>query len=170
MSKQLYPYVPARNQRLPSEFYETVGKVCFATVRAYGKYAPFASTLQRPQGARLLNDAVIETLRTERERLRCWVHVYCLMPDHLQMMVSPNEDGYSVLTFIDQFKGKTTNLSWQFQWQGKLWQPRSYDYVVQCEEALPKIAEYILSDPVRSGLVERREDYPWCGVWDPFPV
>jgi REP element-mobilizing transposase RayT len=162
MSKQRHPYVPARNQRLPSEFYETVGQVCLATVRAYRGQSPFT--------AAALNDAIIETLRTERERLHCWVHVYCLMPDHLQMMVSPNEDGYSVLTFIDQFKGKTTNLSWKFGWQGKLWQPRSYDHVVRCEEALPKIAEYILSDPVRSGLVERREDYPWCGVWDPFPV
>lgn len=91
------------------------------------------------------------------------------MPDHLQLLVSPRINGFSVLTFADQYKGKTTNLSWKSGWRGKLWQPRSYDNVVRCEKALPDYVRYILSDPFRSGLVEREEDYLWKGIWDEFP-
>jgi len=160
-TKWTHPYKPPSNQRLPAEFYETVGQVCFVTVRAYRGQSPFVDPA--------LNGMVVETLDLERERWECFVHVYCLMPDHLQMLISPRADGHSVLTFLDRFKGKTTNQSWAFGWRGKLWQPRSYDHVVRCEESLTEIAEYILSDPVRSGLVERAEQYPWRGIWDPFP-
>ena len=160
-TKRTHPYIPARNQRLPAEFYETVGQVCFITLRAYRGQSPF---FDPP-----FNDAVVEALRTGRDRWGCLIHVYCLMPDHLQMLVSPRETGHSVLTFVNLFKGNTTNLSWDFGWQGKLWQPRSYDHVVRREKALTEIAEYIRSDPIRSGLVDRVEQYLWYGFWDPFP-
>jgi REP element-mobilizing transposase RayT len=161
MKNRRQPYRHPRNQRLPEEYYNAIGRVCFITIRAYRGQSPFVTPV--------LNDAIIETLRAERERLQCWVHIYCLMPDHLQMIVSPRADGHSVLTFVDQFKGKTTNLSWKYGWRGKLWQPRSYDDVVRCEKALPDYASYILSDPARNNLVDCEEQYTWREVWDAFP-
>ena len=117
-----------------------------------------------------LNDAVIETLHSERERLGCWVHVYSLMPDHFHLLLSPKEDGRSMLTFVDQFKGKSTRVSWSHGWQGKLWQPHSYDHLVRREESLIEIAEYLLYNVVRAELVEKPEDYPWCGYLDSLPL
>ena len=162
MPDSLHPYVPARNQRLAAGLYETAGHVCFVTIRAYRHQSPFTSP-PRCQ-------AMINTLRDQRILSRCLIHAFCLMPDHLQMLTSPREDGCSVLTFVDRFKGKSTNESWRFGWQGKLWQPRNYDHVVRTEESLEAIAEYILSDPVRSGLVAEADEYPWRGMWDPFPL
>ncbi|MBI3948485.1 MAG: transposase [Armatimonadetes bacterium] len=162
MQKRDHPYVPARNRRLAAHFYGLAGQVSFITIRAYRHQSPFTVPA--------LNRAIIDALAAERRRLGCAVHIYCLMPDHLQMLVSPREDGHSVLTFVDQFKGKTTNLSWSYGWRGKLWQPRSYDHIVRAEQDLADIAQYILSDPARTGLVEDAEEYPWRGAWDPFPV
>jgi putative transposase len=117
-----------------------------------------------------LNQLVLDVLREEEQRQNCAVFTYCLMPDHLHFLVSPRQDGVSVLKFTDQYKGKTTNRSWTAGWQGKLWQPRYFDHIVRAEEDLRVIAEYILNNPVRKGLVERAEDWPWSGHMNPLPV
>jgi putative transposase len=92
------------------------------------------------------------------------------MPDHLHFLVSPRQDGISVLTFTDQLKGKATNRSWKAGWQGKLWQPRYYDHVIRTDESLVAIARYIVENPVRKGFVARAEDWPWSGQMNPLPL
>ncbi|MBI4670259.1 MAG: transposase [Chloroflexi bacterium] len=132
------------------------------TIRAYINHVPFCRDD--------LNDALIDLLREEQERQRCNVYTYCLMPDHLHFLVSPRVDGISALTFTDQYKGKATNTSWKFGCQGKLWQPRYFDHIVRSEESLGAISEYILDNPVRKGLVTKREDWKWSGLMNPLPL
>ncbi|MGB9298974.1 MAG: transposase [Anaerolineae bacterium] len=112
---------------------------------------------------------MIDLLREEQERQRCRVFTYCLMPDYLHFLVSPREEGVSILQFVDRYKGRTTNESWKFGWKGKLWQPRHYDHVVRRDEDLGVIALYLMQNPVRRGLVERSEDWPWGGQMNPLP-
>jgi putative transposase len=131
------------------------------TVRAYGDQIPFRSDD--------LNRAVINLLREESEGMNCLVFTYCLMPDHLHFLVSPKFDGVCTLAFTDRYKGKATNGSWKVGWQGKLWQPRSHDHVVRREESLRAIADYIRANPVRQGLVEYAEQWPWSGEMNPLP-
>ena len=156
------PYHPPRNQRLAPELYTHASRVYFMTIRAYKNQSPFT----RDE----LNQLVLDALRKEQERQNCAVFTYCLMPDHLHFLVSPRRNGISVLTFTDQYKGKTTNRSWSVGWQGKLWQPRYYDHIVRAEENLRAIAEYILENPVRRALVEHVEDWPWGGHMNPLPL
>ncbi len=156
------PYHPPRNQRLDPQLYQQAGHITFITIRAYLNQAPFVHAA--------LNQMIIDTLREEQERQSCLVFTYCLMPEHLHYLPGPKLDGVSVLTLSDQFKGKTTNRSWQCGWRGKLWQPRYFDHIARHEESLLKIAEYILNNPVRKGLVDRPEDWPWSGHLTPLPV
>jgi REP element-mobilizing transposase RayT len=92
------------------------------------------------------------------------------MPNHLHFLISPAKDGVSILDFTHQYKGKTTNLSWKLGWKGILWQPRFYDHIVRAEEDLQAIAEYILENPVRKGLVASAEDWQWSGNFSPLPI
>jgi len=155
------PYIRPRNQRLGRELYATAGHVCFFTIGAHARTVPFTS----PQ----LKDVTIAILLAERERMGMELYAYCLMPDHLHILVSPKKQGCCMLAFVDQFKGKSTNASWQHGWQGKLWQKRSYDHLVRSPEELLSIATYILDNPVRDGLVETYDDYRWAGMPDPMP-
>lgn len=132
------------------------------TIRAYRNQSPFVRDD--------LNQLILDTLHSEQKRQQCAVFTYCLMPDHLHFLVSPRHDGTSVLTFTDQFKGKATNGSWAVGWRGKLWQPRYYDHIVRAEEDLRAIAEYILNNPVRKGLVERAKDWRWSGHINLLPL
>lgn len=85
----------------------------FFTVRAY-RARPF-------EGRASLCAEVIRLLGEMRHEYDYWVGPYCLMPDHLHFLAGPNAEGISVLTFLDRFKGKTTNASWRFGLQGRLW-------------------------------------------------
>ena len=146
---------------MSAEQYAIVGNVGFFTVRAYDDHAPFVKAE--------LNEAIVAALFAERLFLGTELYVYCVMPNHLHILIGPKESGRSMLTFVDQFKGKSTRVSWAYGWKGKLWQPRSYDHLVRRSEGLRAIAEYILDNPVRKGLAESSEAYQWSGLLDPLP-
>ena len=156
------PYRPARNRRLDAALYASPGSVCFMTLGAYQHQAAFVG--------QDLNQLVLDVLQEEQARQNCIVFTYCLMPDHLHFLVSPRMEGVSVLTFAERFKGRATNRSWTVGWPGRLWQPRYHDHIVRAEEALRAIAEDVLGNPVRKGLVERIEDWRWGGQMNALPL
>ena len=156
-----FPLTP-RNKRLPRETYEQPNIVWFFTIRAYLFQTPFVRDD--------LNRMVIDTLRETRETYRCNVFVYCLMPDHLHLLTTPREPGASVLTLTERFKGKTTNQSWPLGWKGTLWQPGSYDHGLRKEDDFREIAGYTLENPVRKGLCDVPDEWPWSGMMEPWPV
>ncbi len=154
--KRNFPYRPIMNSLLDTDLYSHQGQPVFFTIRAYQDCTPFCT---QP-----LCDMAISTLLEMARNFNCLVHAYCLMLDHLHYLISPNEEGVSTIRFTDQYKGKTTNQSWQLGWTGKLWQPRYYDHLVGSDESLSAICEYILQNPIRKGLVESISDWPWCGI------
>jgi putative transposase len=130
-------------------------------VRAYRHGRPFTRAE--------LNDAVINVLLTERLHSGCRVYAYCLMPDHLHVVAAPSANACSVLAYVDRFKALSTRAIWQLGMDGRLWQPRSYDHVLRCEEHLDRVCEYVLTNPVRGGLVADPDSYRWSGGGDPLP-
>jgi len=156
------PYNPPKNQRLDPAFYASTDHIVFITVCTFNRRQAFV----RPD----LNQLVVDELRALQERYHCSVYTYCLMLDHLHYLVRPTQDGVSVLTFANRFKGSSTNQSWAVGWQGKLWQRGCWDHIVRTEESLLAIAQYILDNPVRKGVVARAEDWPWSGHMNPFPL
>ncbi len=155
------PYNPAQNQRLDPELYTQSNRIYFITIRAHKNSAPFTRND--------LNAMVIDTLREEQDRQNFLIFVYCLMPDHIHFLLSPQRDGLSVLKFTEQYKGKTTNRSWKLGWSGKLWQQRYYDHIIRSSESLIEISKYILNNPVRKEIVEVAEDWQWGGHMSQFP-
>jgi len=89
------PYRPPGNQRLSPELYQDQSRVRYITIRAYRNQSPFALA---PLSAR-----VIDILRTTGAA--AWQGV-CLLaaPDHLCLLVSPCEQGVSILNLNDQHK------------------------------------------------------------------
>jgi len=153
---------PPRNYRLDDALYRCPGSVYFFTIRAYRGSSPFSSLE--------LSAQTITALVLEQARLHCQVYVYCLMPDHLHFLLSPLTDRDSVLAFVAQYKGRTTRMAWQCGWKGRLWQPRYYEHVVRTEEGVRATADYILANPVRKGLVQTPNAWPWAGQLNPLPL
>jgi len=154
------PFTTTRNRRLRPDAYSEPGRPCFLTIRAYQNQSPFVD--------RKLNQAIVDVLLNERQHSQCSIQAYCLMPDHLHLLTTPSVTEASVLAFADRFKGLSTRESWRFGWRGKLWQPRSYDHVLRRNEDVEKVCEYILANPVRRGLVENPDEFPWSALVDPI--
>jgi putative transposase len=82
------------------------------------------------------------------------------MPDHLHVLLQGDSPTSNLLCFVKTFKHKTT-----FHFRPKtgktLWQISFFDHILRTAEDLSKTADYILSNPVRAGLVRRPSNYPY---------
>jgi putative transposase len=114
-----------------------------------------------------LAQVVLDALDWRRYHQGIAVYAYCLMPDHLHLLLRAGRAG-SVGDVIKGIKVFTTIESWTLGYQGQLWQDRFYDHVLRRAEDARQIAEYIRQNPVRTGLVEDPEAYPYSGFLDPL--
>ena len=91
---------------------------------------------------------------------------WVIMPDHIHWLfeLKSNNDLGSVLK---KFKGRSSRkLNLLLGVKGSFWQHAYYDHALRSEEDIKKVARYIVANPLRAGLVERIEDYPyWDAVW-----
>lgn len=97
------------------------------------------------------------------ERVRRWygfyVCGYVVMPEHVHLLISEPERG--TLSVALQMLKQNTAHQLHLPEGGPLWQPRYYDFNVWSEDKRVEKLRYIHRNPVRRGLVERPEDWPW---------
>jgi putative transposase len=90
------------------------------------------------------------------------VTAYCFMPDHVHPLVEGlyNESDLRVLLA----RARQYSAFYFKKHHGRrLWQRYGYERVVRGSEDTFAVARYILENPVRAGIVERIEDYPFIG-------
>jgi putative transposase len=88
---------------------------------------------------------------------------YCLMPNHVHVIVVPADADGLRRTFADAHRRYTGFINARHRWTGHLWQGR-FGAVVMDETHLGHAMRYVSLNPVRAKLVERAEDWPWSGV------
>jgi REP element-mobilizing transposase RayT len=88
------------------------------------------------------------------------------MPDHLHVIVGPGESSLPLSKFLNIFKGRTTKLFKDKENSGKIWQRSAFDHVIRTEENLKGVIEYIRNNPVRKGIVESADGYPYSELFD----
>lgn len=87
------------------------------------------------------------------------------MPDHVHVVVTPYEET-ELGTVMRRMKGASCRfVNELLRRSGVLWQAESFDRIVRSAESLEQKVAYVLDNPVRAGLVERWQDYPWS--WRP---
>lgn len=124
------------------------------------------STHQRYPWFRLhpqLADAAVETLRSLGPHRASLLHAWCIMPDHVHLLLQDKD----VVEFVRVFKGKMTAIALAREPGRRLWQRSFYDHVLRKEENLVALARYIWENPVRTGLVGDPRKHRWSGseVW-----
>lgn len=96
---------------------------------------------------------------------------YCIMPDHLHILLSlDSSHSKSLQDWVTAFKRHTAKTAKKEFGIDQLWQRNFHDHVVRKEESLLKIAEYIVYNPVRKGMVIGWRDYPYSKMIDPLPL
>lgn len=104
---------------------------------------------------------LLALLRRDAARYRVSIHAYVLMSNHVHLLMTPERpDGIPRLM---QSTGQTY-VRWFNDHHGRtggLWEGRYRATVVEDERYLFACMRYIELNPVRSGIVERPEDFPW---------
>jgi REP element-mobilizing transposase RayT len=149
------PALPRRRRiRLGGEQYAEAGRICSVTIAVQDRVPVFAN-----HG---VASAAVEILHTRAEVEGVPVYAYCVMPDHVHLLIEPSAT-CDIVTFVARFKNLAQRAAWRLGVRGTFWQASFWDHFLRREEQVEVVARYILDNPVRKGLVERWQDYPFSG-------
>ena len=87
---------------------------------------------------------------------------WTIMPNHVHLVLWPMP-GHSLSKILKGRKQYTANQANRMLGRRgtPFWQVESYDHCVRNEEELDRIRSYIRFNPVKAGLCEHPEDWPW---------
>jgi putative transposase len=116
-------------------------QVCFADSADYARY--------------------LATLAEFKEKLDVKVYAWCLMTNHVHLLLEPR-NATSLGLLMKRLAGRQTQYHNRLeQRRGTLWEGRYKSSLVQNESYLLACCRYIELNPVRACIVAAPEDYPW---------
>ena len=107
----------------------------------------------------LYKDLLSEAAQKANAEIWC----YCLMPNHIHMIITPSDKDGLRRTFADAHRRYTSHINTRLRTTGHLWQGR-FGSVVMDENHLANAVRYVSLNPVRARLVKRTQDWPWSSV------
>ncbi len=99
---------------------------------------------------------------TQRFHIKLWV--YCFMFDHVHFLLEGVSEDSDILLFMKHYK-QLTGYSYKQRTGKQLWQKSSYDHILRKDEAIESVVWYIVTNPVRMGMVGDFRAYPYIGSW-----
>lgn len=124
-----------------------------------------------------------DAIRTAKRELNYSLWAYVFMPDHVHLIVYPNNRIYDDSDFLKAIKEPVSRKATQFlkqnasEWLPRIrvhrgdrvehhfWQTgRGYDRNIDNARTLLAMIEYIHLNPVRKGFVERARDWKWSSA------
>ena len=102
-------------------------------------------------------------LREHTQRFGVEVLAYCLMTNHVHLIVVPRHEGTLTRAIGETHRRYTRAINFREGWRGYLWQGR-FGSVALDEPHLVAAVRYVERNPVTAGLVSRAADYPWSSA------
>jgi putative transposase len=90
------------------------------------------------------------------------VIAYCVMPDHLHLVLEGTSPDADLRETVRLWKLRTA-FAWRVRTESQLWQQGFHDRVLREDDDTGGVVRYVLENPVRAGLVGVVSDYPWLG-------
>jgi putative transposase len=106
----------------------------------------------------------LTVLREMTQHFHIALWAYCFMPDHVHFLLEGLSEDSDILLFLGRYK-QLTGYSYKQRKGIQLWQKSSYDHILRKDEAIESVVWYILTNPVRNGMVKEFQDYPYLGSW-----
>jgi putative transposase len=134
----------------------------FITCSCYRRQ-PILGTAER-------RDRFVNILEEARCKYRFVIHGYVVMPEHFHLLITEPEvgDPSVVMKVIKERFSKQVHASKESapptetdQEPTRIWQKRFYDFNVWSAPKQTEKVKYMHRNPVKRGLVERPEQWPW---------
>ncbi len=89
----------------------------------------------------------------------------CFMPNHVHLVLSPMREREQKLSKVMQrWKSSSKQRLNRAGEDGAVWQDEFFDRLLRSDESLTDKWRYVEMNPVRAGLCECPEDYPYLGT------
>jgi len=94
-------------------------------------------------------------------RFGCAVHAYCLMTNHVHLLVTPRAPDSCALTMKYTAQYYVNRINKRLERSGTLWEGRFYSCLVTTERYALACYRYIERNPVEARMVHHVRDYRW---------
>jgi len=143
----------ARPRRIPQYDYTGLQRY-FLTICTHERVAHFTD-------AEIVKLVIDQFLRLAAQE-GIAISVYCVMPDHIHLLVEGTDDGANLTKFVSLAK-QHSGYAFKQKYKKRLWQEGYYEHVLRDAERTEEVIEYTVSNPVRSKLVRSPDEYPHWG-------
>jgi putative transposase len=94
-------------------------------------------------------------------RFDCSVHAYCLMTNHVHLLVTPHAAQSCALLMKNLSQRYVQGVNHRLRRSGTLWEGRFHSSLVTSERYVLACYQYIELNPVRAGMVAAPLQYRW---------
>lgn len=104
----------------------------------------------------------LASVRQYQEKFTIVIHNYCLMPNHVHLLLKAVRDGFDLIKFMHGLLTRYAK-AYQLKYQktGHIFERRYRDHHIDSEAYLLECGRYIERNPVRAGIVASEADYRW---------
>ena len=92
---------------------------------------------------------------------QCDVHAYVLMSNHVHLLMTPRADAGVSLVMKNLGQRYAQGFNRTRSRTGPMWEGRFHSSVVDSDAYLLRCQRYVELNPVRAGMVQWPEQYPW---------
>ncbi|MFQ6616349.1 MAG: transposase [Fidelibacterota bacterium] len=94
---------------------------------------------------------------------RYHVVAWCIMPNHVHILVETKK-GNSLSDIVHTWKSFTAlQANKILNREGRFWMPDYFDRYIRDADHFDETVQYILENPVKAGLVDSANEWPWSG-------
>ncbi|MCR4336513.1 MAG: transposase [Candidatus Omnitrophica bacterium] len=105
----------------------------------------------------------LEILKKQKDEHGLKIWSYCLMNNHVHLIVVPEKKESLALGIGETHKRYTRMINFREEWRGYLWEGRFKSFVLD-EKYLYAAVKYVERNPVRAGIVKKAEEYAWSSA------
>jgi putative transposase len=104
----------------------------------------------------------LDNLQEWKEKLGCRLYAYCLMTNHVHLVLDSGRDERNLALLMKRVAGRQTRyVNTLERRSGTLWEGRFKSSPVSTDSYLLACCRYVELNPVRAGLVVDSADYKW---------
>jgi len=104
----------------------------------------------------------LDTLAEWKSKLGCRIYAYCLMTNHVHLIVDPGAVRENLALLMKRLAGRyTRHVNRARGRSGTVWNGRYKSSPIDTDDYLLACARYIELNPVRASMVVAARDYPW---------
>ena len=102
-----------------------------------------------------------EFLRRYLSRFKIKIHNYCLMPNHIHILLFAEEASHMSKFMHGVSLSYGAYYRKKYKYTGYLWQGRFKNFLIEKEAYLLECARYIERNPLRAKIVDDLSAFPW---------